>query len=278
MAKKRKTGDPWDEIFSRVRVYKDCGCIYPPRPPTADLDEAERLLSCKLPASYRAFAERFGLSGELAGWFRPDPLTGRDGDFFTVIERTRTWREEFATDARNTRRVGEDFTTKLVAFGSTGGGDSFAFHTGEVTDRKRSEYRVYELGRLGTWKEARADTFAEFIDQIAQMVRGWELADNYVGVKPEGEIAYSPNPSRRRLPFTKKAVAQWLSANGGTAGQLRAAARAEGRWEVLPILADALEEAGCVDQHLLGACRSGNPQADGEWVLGVLENTGRRRK
>lgn len=277
MAKKRKAGNPWDEIFSRVRVSKNWKWVYPPRPSAADLDEAQRLLGCPLPASYRAFVDRFGLRGELAGWFRPDPLTGKPDDFFTVVGRTRWWREQFAGNPEDARAVGEDFAAHLVAIGSTGGGDSFAFHTAEVTDRKRSEYRVYELGRHGQWREAHGDTFAEFIDQIARTVRGWRLEDGPDGAGPEGEIEYSPGARRYRLPFTKKAVVGWLAANDGVARQLCAAIRTQGKWENLPILADALADAGCGDQDLLQACRSGNPQADGEWVLGVLENLGRKK-
>lgn len=278
MAKKEKASNPWDEVFSRVRVSKHWKWVYPPRPTVADLDEAERLIECRLPASYRAFVERFGLGGEVAGWFRPDPLAGEPDDFFTVVGRTSEWRKWFTDDQRDDAgRVGEDFATQLVAFGSTGGGDSYAFHTGEVTDRKRSEYRVYQFGRHGGWKEARGDTFVEFLDQTAQTVRGWRLADDPDGAGPEGEIEYSPSAFRHKLPFTKKAAIGWLAANDGAARRLCVVAREQTRWDLLPILADALEEAGCGDQHLLQACRSGNPQADGEWVLGVLENMGRQK-
>jgi len=38
----------------------------------------------------------------------------------------------------------------------------------------------------------------------------------------------------------------------------------------LPILADALEEAGCEDQDILGHCRSGGEHVRGCWVVDGL--------
>ncbi len=41
----------------------------------------------------------------------------------------------------------------------------------------------------------------------------------------------------------------------------------------LPILADALEEAGCTDADLLGHCRGNGPHQDGCWVVDLLLGT-----
>ncbi|MFO0804890.1 MAG: SMI1/KNR4 family protein [Gemmataceae bacterium] len=256
-------------------MYKLWKCLYPPRPAAADLDQTEQLLGCRLPASYRAFVERFGLGGEIAGWCRLVPLVGKANDFFTVVGRTREMKRRFITETEDAKRLGESFVANLVAFGSTGGGDSYAFHTSEITDRKRSEYRVYQFGRLGGWKEAHGNTFAELIDHTARMVRGWRIADDPAAAWPEGEIVYWPSFARRSLPFTKKAAAGWRTS---TVAALTDAILADRACERLPLLADALEEAGCEDPHLLQACRSGNWQSDGEWVLGVLENVLRGKK
>jgi len=274
---KRKNANPWDEIFSRVQVHKRWKYLYPFRPNAADLDAVEKLVGHRLPASYRAFVEQFGLGGELAGWFRPDPLTNKTNDFFTVVGRTRTWREEFAEYLDNAQRVGKDFAEHLIGIGSNGGGDTYAFHPGEVTDKNHSECKVYELARLGSWKKLHGDTFALFIDNTAREGREWRLADDPDSAGPPGVISYWPGTLRPRLPFTKKEVATWLTANGGTAEQLCRTIRQDKHWDVLPILADALQEGGCDNKHLLQTCRFGNPQADGEWVLDVLENMGRRK-
>jgi hypothetical protein len=62
----------------------------------------------------------------------------------------------------------------------------------------------------------------------------------------------------------------WLSWNGGTVPKLAAMIRDEGRWADLPILADALEEAGCSDGGILGHCRSGGEHWPGCWVLETI--------
>jgi hypothetical protein len=44
----------------------------------------------------------------------------------------------------------------------------------------------------------------------------------------------------------------------------------ERRFELLPVLADALEEAGCSGEEIIGHCRSAGPHARGCWVVDAL--------
>jgi hypothetical protein len=61
-----------------------------------------------------------------------------------------------------------------------------------------------------------------------------------------------------------------LAHNGGTALRL-AAAIYEGRaFDRLPVLADALEDAGCGDAEVLGHCRSGGEHVRGCWVVDLV--------
>ena len=62
----------------------------------------------------------------------------------------------------------------------------------------------------------------------------------------------------------------WLARDGGTAGRLAASIQAERRFSDLPVLADALEEAGCADAAILGHCRAGGEHALGCWVLDLV--------
>jgi hypothetical protein len=62
----------------------------------------------------------------------------------------------------------------------------------------------------------------------------------------------------------------WLDRNGGAAFHLAYAVAAEGRFGDLPVLADALEEAGCTDVNLLTHLRGGGPHVRGCWALDTV--------
>jgi hypothetical protein len=62
----------------------------------------------------------------------------------------------------------------------------------------------------------------------------------------------------------------WLVWNGGTVPQLARTIYEEGRFEDLPILADALEDAGCGEADLLAHGRSAGPHSRRCWVLDLI--------
>jgi type VI secretion system protein ImpC len=63
----------------------------------------------------------------------------------------------------------------------------------------------------------------------------------------------------------------WLRWNGGTVAGLARAIREGRRFGDLPILADALEDAGCADERILGHCREASAGHErGCWVLDAL--------
>jgi hypothetical protein len=51
---------------------------------------------------------------------------------------------------------------------------------------------------------------------------------------------------------------------------LAAGVYADRAFDRLPVLADALEDAGCADPGVLGHCRSGGPHARGCWVVDLI--------
>jgi hypothetical protein len=72
-------------------------------------------------------------------------------------------------------------------------------------------------------------------------------------------------------PFRPATVdPSWLSWNDGTVVKIAQAAYDEHRFEDLPILADALEEAGCDDADILSHCRGPGPHVRGCWVVDLL--------
>jgi hypothetical protein len=74
------------------------------------------------------------------------------------------------------------------------------------------------------------------------------------------------NPFRGPSPVD----ASWLLWNGGTIRGLAQVAYNEKRFEDLPVLADALEEAGCTDEQILAHCRGPGPHVRGCWVVDLI--------
>jgi hypothetical protein len=66
----------------------------------------------------------------------------------------------------------------------------------------------------------------------------------------------------------------WLAWDGGLVGGLAAASRQAAAAAALPVLADALEEAGCLDAALLSHLRGPGPHVRGCWAVGVLLGEG----
>jgi hypothetical protein len=66
----------------------------------------------------------------------------------------------------------------------------------------------------------------------------------------------------------------WLAENGGTVVNLAQAIYDEGLIEDLPVLADALEEAGCRNADILKHCRGSGPHLRGCWALDLLLGKG----
>jgi hypothetical protein len=61
-----------------------------------------------------------------------------------------------------------------------------------------------------------------------------------------------------------------LTWNGGTIPRMAQAIYDDRRFADLPILADALEEAGCSEPAILSHCRSGGEHVRGCWVVDLL--------
>src|SRR5260370_42064094 len=62
----------------------------------------------------------------------------------------------------------------------------------------------------------------------------------------------------------------WLTWHGGMVRELAAVIFDEDAFGRLPILADALEDAGCTDQAILDHCRGGGAHVRGCWVVDLL--------
>ncbi len=286
---------PWDATFQRVEGVYSPKLKYPPTPSATDLDAVEKVLDFQFPASYRAFAEQFGLGGVLLSRARILSLTrppwGPKSDrWSSVLNETRSFRanqwEECDWDAECPP---SDFLKRVIVFAVEPGHHQWVFDPAEVTNAKLGEYRIYDVGRFDD-----VDRFVEYGSTCAAVATSFDqwllqIDDRYNfdhdEERPEPEfrpvvkpVSTHPRPMRYHrdpLPRRKSApsaaeVTVWLAWNNNAARALARAIRDFGRREAFPILADALQEAGCTNADLLDSCRTGDPDVDGAWVLQIL--------
>src|SRR5262249_59117558 len=77
-------------------------------------------------------------------------------------------------------------------------------------------------------------------------------------------VSATPSPRRPRLDA-------WVLAwNDAAVPRIAAAIYEDRRFDDLPILADALEEAGCTDAELQAHCRGGGEHARGCWAVDLV--------
>jgi hypothetical protein len=69
---------------------------------------------------------------------------------------------------------------------------------------------------------------------------------------------------------TTKVKRSWLKWNDGIIAKLAQATYNERAFDRLPILADALEEAGCTDAEILNHCRQPGEHVRGCWVVDLI--------
>lgn len=72
-------------------------------------------------------------------------------------------------------------------------------------------------------------------------------------------------------PFRPASVKrEWIAANDRTAEGVAMSIYEDRAFDRLPILADALEDAGCNDEAILGHCRGPGPHVRGCWVVDLI--------
>jgi hypothetical protein len=77
------------------------------------------------------------------------------------------------------------------------------------------------------------------------------------------------------LPFRQVRIdPSWLVWNGGIVRRLAEGIYNERAFDRMPVLGDALEEAGCRDKEVLAHLRSPGPHARGCWVLDLILGKG----
>jgi hypothetical protein len=118
---------------------------------------------------------------------------------------------------------------------------------------------------------------ASAVCQLASSSR-WEGGERAHHIVEEIALAGACGPEKLALlrdmfgnPFRMVLIARdWLTHDGGQVARLAEAAYDERAFDRLPILGDALEDAGCDDEALLAHLRGPAPHTLGCWTLDAL--------
>jgi hypothetical protein len=81
---------------------------------------------------------------------------------------------------------------------------------------------------------------------------------------------FRPLPPRKGKRPWEQRKQDWLNANDGTARSLAEAIYEERGFDRMPILRDALEDAGCAEAAILDHCRNTPEHVRGCWVVDLL--------
>jgi hypothetical protein len=81
---------------------------------------------------------------------------------------------------------------------------------------------------------------------------------------------FHPLPPKSGTRKWKNELAAWLAWNGGTLPKLAQGIYYDRAFDRLPVLADALEDAGCHAADILGHCRGPGPHVRGCWVVDAI--------
>jgi hypothetical protein len=169
---------------------------------------------------------------------------------------------------------------------------AYLLQSARASDRKRrlftvaSYRRVWHLlpdGRIRAAVEL-SERHADGLASREEVEAAWDAAEAAV---PEGAVLL---PVYAALEADAERAAQcpllrdifgnpfrpvplhpaWLAWNDGTVPKLAQAIYEERAFDRLPVLGDALEEAGCTDADILSHCRSGGEHVRGCWVIDLL--------
>jgi hypothetical protein len=255
-------------VFDRVRAIRDGEWVYPPPITDAQLDETESQLGSRLPESYRVFMKRFG-PGCFDGLVYVMPISprGKGRAAETVATRTAFLRKVFNKPSYYSNH---EMLSRLVYFaGHTNNNAEYAWDPAVGPPRNPHECRFFTLYRLQEDEPVNAGgSLGEFLTWLVAEI-GVQL-ERDPATSPDSVIVFRLTPLRAKKRPQKRDVKAWLAANNHTARELALSIRDRGQTDAFPILADALEEAGCTNADLLDSCRHGDLDIDGAWVLQVL--------
>lgn len=106
---------------------------------------------------------------------------------------------------------------------------------------------------------------------LVQNLDLWATTHESASLNPrgrDGQVSVMKDLFKPFRPVTPDSA--WLAWNGGTVPKLAQAIYDDSAYDRLPILADALEEAGCDNAAILGHLRGPGPHVRGCWAIDLL--------
>jgi hypothetical protein len=174
----------------------------------------------------------------------------------------------YLTDDRTFSAAAEVARLAVQAASSHDDAERFLLRARAVAARSRENvpwpvllfsFRAW-LGAIAATAEVVAEA-AEQAEEARDAVRVRERSAQAVLLRE----LFGPTPFR--TPAAERSVLAW---NGGCVAKLAEAVYEGQAWDGLPVLADAVEEAGCTDADVLDHLRRPGPHARGCWVLDSL--------
>ncbi len=167
--------------------------------------------------------------------------------------------------SRRAVEVAEQYADGLVSYAKLKAGQGLAR---AVWQELASDHWDAPWGTPEMWATRAAAQAAAAAGREAWQA-AWAVADEGQGGHPDTLRDVFGNPFRR-----VSLAPAWLAWEGGTVVKVAQTIYAERAFDRLPVLADALEEAGCADAELLRHCRQPGEHVRGCWVIDLLTGRG----
>jgi hypothetical protein len=132
---------------------------------------------------------------------------------------------------------------------------------------------------------------AELPAELASALKPLDAQIDALNHEKEGAVAerdferaaFLRDQADRLIRQRRTRIIEWRSRQGldpswlswkGTVAQIARTIYEECRWQDLPVLADALEDAGCEDREILDHCRRPGEHGRGCWVIDLFLGEG----
>jgi hypothetical protein len=140
---------------------------------------------------------------------------------------------------------------------------------GQFTQPPPGQAAAYVVANAEGWSSARG--ILEYVTAVTASPEEWASPAEAHAAQPRfAQLLREVIGNPFRPPVVDPT---WLLWHDGTVRHLARAIYDDRTYEQLPILADALEEAGCTDADILAHCRGPGPHVRGCWAVDAILGT-----